>query len=265
MKKPLKERLINSRTKVVPKCFDFNIFSINKLLNGRNEELKALNFIFVQMTIENITKSIENYTQQGKQLFATSSFQTHSIPMLHIISQIDKNIKIYFINTGFHFTDTLKFRDQVASLLNLNVVDLHSMVPRIQQRNEFGNFYFTSDPDHCCFINKTQPMEPLLHQTSVWINGIRADQNANRKNMKDEQKGPNGSLRFHPMLDWSSKMIYDYIKQHQLPKHPMDEKGYVSIGCEPCTRKVDLNDPRSGRWFGMNKTECGLHTDLVSK
>jgi len=217
------------------------------------------------MTVEEIQNHIGAYTTSGKKMFATSSFQTHSIPMLHIISKIDKKIPIYFINTGFHFPETLKFRDQVANLLDLNLIDLHSMVPRIQQKNEQGNFYFTSDPDHCCYLNKTQPMEPLLNSNSVWINGIRADQNANRKNMKVEQNGPNGSLRFHPMLDWSSKSIFQYINEHKLPKHPMDAKGYESIGCEPCTRKVDLNDPRSARWFGLNKTECGLHTDLVAK
>ncbi|HYG49602.1 MAG TPA: phosphoadenylyl-sulfate reductase [Flavobacteriales bacterium] len=217
------------------------------------------------MLIAEIRKQLNFYTQNGKKMFATSSFQTHSIPMLHIISTISPGTPIYFINTGFHFPETLRFRDQVATQLKLNLVDLHSMVPRIQQRDGSGNFYFTSDPDHCCFINKTQPMEPLLHENVVWINGIRADQNANRKNMQVEQKGPNGSLRYHPMLNWTSKMIYQYINEHKLPKHPMDEKGYVSIGCEPCTRKVDLNDERSGRWFGMKKTECGLHTDLVSK
>ncbi len=217
------------------------------------------------MNFQEIENQINTYKQFGKKMFATSSFQTHSIPLLDIISKIDNSIPIYFINTGFHFTDTLKFRDLVSKKLNLTLVDLHSMVPRIQQKNELGNFYFTSDPDHCCYINKTQPMEPLLNDNAVWINGIRADQNANRKSMKAEQNGPNGSLRFHPMLDWTSKMIFQYINENNLPKHPMDTKGYESIGCEPCTRKIDLNDPRSARWYGQNKTECGLHTDLVKK
>ena len=217
------------------------------------------------MTIENIEDKINNYKKNGKQLLISSSFQTHSIPLLHIISYIDKSIPVYFINTGFHFPETLIFRDQIGALLSLKIIDLHSFVPRIQQRNEQGNFYFTSDPDHCCFINKTQPMQLLLHSNTVWINGVRADQNANRKSMTDEQNGPNGSIRFHPMLDWTSKMVFEYIKKHQLPRHPLDEKGYSSIGCEPCTRKIDLNDERMGRWFGLNKTECGLHTDLIEK
>jgi phosphoadenosine phosphosulfate reductase len=83
--------------------------------------------------------------------------------------------------------------------------------------------------------------------------------------MKVFQKSGQGATRFHPMLDWSSKDVYDYIRKHNLPKHPLDASGYQSIGCVPCTRKSNLDDPREARWFGMNKTECGLHTDLVEK
>lgn len=214
------------------------------------------------MQFEEIKSYLERYRSEGKRVFATSSFQTHSIPMLHIISRIDKDIPVFFINTGFHFPETVKFRDQVIEKLGLKMVDLHSMVSRNLQRDQKGQFYFTSDPDYCCFLNKTQPMEPILAEYDVWMNGIRGDQNANRKNMQIEQPAAKGSVRFHPMLDWSMKMIYDYIREFNLPKHPLENQGYLSIGCEPCTRKMDLTNDRSGRWFGLNKTECGLHTDL---
>ncbi|MBX7093692.1 MAG: phosphoadenylyl-sulfate reductase [Flavobacteriales bacterium] len=217
------------------------------------------------MTPAEIELHIRNYKKEGKKLFATSSFQTHSIPMLHILSTIDPEIPVLFINTGFHFPETLVFRDQIASLLGIKIIDVHSAVARNLQKDGKGQFYFTSDPDYCCFMNKTQPVEPFLAEYDVWINGIRGDQNANRRNMKIEQDAPFGSKRFHPMLDWSSKMIYDYIRENNLPRHPLENQGYLSIGCEPCTRKVDLNNDRSGRWFGLNKTECGLHTDLISK
>lgn len=217
------------------------------------------------MTPAEIELHIRNYKKEGKKLFATSSFQTHSIPMLHILSTIDPEIPVLFINTGFHFPETLVFRDQIASLLGIKIIDVRSAVARNLQKDGKGQFYFTSDPDYCCFMNKTQPVEPFLAEYDVWINGIRGDQNANRRNMKIEQDAPFGSKRFHPMLDWSSKMIYDYIRENNLPRHPLENQGYLSIGCEPCTRKVDLNNDRSGRWFGLNKTECGLHTDLISK
>ncbi len=217
------------------------------------------------MQFEEIKNYLERYRSEGKKVFATSSFQTHSIPMLHIISRIDKSIPVFFINTGFHFPETLKFRDKITEQLGLNLVDLHSMVSRNLQMDNNHQFYFTSDPDYCCFINKTQPMEPILGEFDVWMNGIRADQNANRKNMQIEQPAPKDAIRFHPMLDWNMKMIYDYIRKFNLPKHPLENAGYMSIGCEPCTRKMSLDNDRGGRWFGMNKTECGLHTDLVKK
>ncbi|MFN3343560.1 MAG: phosphoadenylyl-sulfate reductase [Flavobacteriales bacterium] len=217
------------------------------------------------MTFDEIRDQLQKYKSEGKRLFATSSFQTHSIPMLHLLSRIDKSIPVLFINTGFHFPETMSFRDQVKEQLGLNLIDVRSLVSRNLQRDTKGQFYFASDPDYCCFLNKTQPVEPFLAEYDVWINGIRADQNANRKNMKTEQPAPYGSVRFHPMLDWTSKMIYDYIREYKLPKHPLENQGYLSIGCEPCTRKMDLSNDRSGRWFGLNKTECGLHTDLVTK
>lgn len=217
------------------------------------------------MQIQEIKQYIERYRAEGKKLFITSSFQTHSIPLLHVISQIDKEIPVLFINTGFHFPETLTFRDQVAAQLGLKLVDVQSLVSRHQQRDAHGHFYFTSDPDTCCFMNKTQPLTPFLMAYDVWINGVRADQNANRRSMKVEQPAPHGVTRFHPILDWTSKMIYEYAKAHGLPRHPLEDKGYFSVGCEPCTRKMDLDNERGGRWFGMKKTECGLHTDLIEK
>ena len=217
------------------------------------------------MTIENIKISIENYKSKGLNLFVTSSFQTHSIPLLHMLSKIDNTIPVMFINTGYLFPETLTFRDKITKELDLKLINITSSISRIYQKDHLGNFLFTSDPDHCCFINKTQPMEPILTEYDVWINGIRADQNDNRKNMKIEQDAAFNCKRFHPILDWSSKMITEYIKDNNLPEHPLDDMGYLSIGCEPCTRRVDLHDDRSGRWFGLNKTECGLHTDLSGK
>lgn len=219
----------------------------------------------VEQELNFIRLTIENYLKEGKKLFATSSFQPHSIPMLHILSTIDNSIPIYYINTGFHFPESLSYRDNVAERLELNVVDLHSIVPKNMQRDGKGNFYFTSDPDYCCFLNKTQPMDVVLPHFDVWINGVRKDQNANRRNMKHEQFTKHNVMRFHPMLNWSSRMIYQYIHDYQLPAHPLEAKGYQSIGCEPCTRKFDASNARDGRWFGMNKTECGLHTDLATK
>jgi len=216
------------------------------------------------MDISNIQTRLNEYKDAGKKVFATSSFQSHSIPLLHIISRIDKSIPIYFLNTGYLFPETIEFKDQIAKEFGLEIIGLASDTPKIHQLNEKGQLMYVSDPDYCCYLNKVKPLEPILMQYDVWINGIRADQNENRKNMKEEQDAPFGSMRYHPVLNWRTKDIYDYIKEYNLPAHPLEKDGYLSIGCEPCTRKIpDGGNERNARWFGLNKTECGLHTELV--
>ena len=216
------------------------------------------------MDISSIQDRIAQYKGEGKELFATSSFQTHSIPLLHIISRIDDGIPIYYLNTGYLFPETIAFKDEIAKRLGLQVTGLQSPVPKSQQKDADGNLLFTSDPGYCCYLNKTKPLEPILAEYDIWINGIRADQSPQREQMQVEEQAPFDTVRFHPMLDWNSKMILDYRKKYELPEHPLHGEGYISIGCEPCTRKWNPEgDERSGRWSGLNKTECGLHTDLV--
>lgn len=218
------------------------------------------------MQFEEISQYINNYKEKGLKLFSTSSFQSHSIVLLHIISRIDKTIPIYFINTGFHFPETVAFKDQLIEMYGVNIQSVSSPTPKTLQKDAEGRLLFTSDPDYCCYLNKVLPLEPILASHDVWINGVRADQSSVRKSFKIEEPAPFNTIRFHPMLDWDNRMIAAYSKEFNLPKHPLEDKGYFSIGCEPCTRKIDLeNYDRQGRWFGLNKTECGLNTDLVSK
>lgn len=215
--------------------------------------------------VEDIAIVIDKYKSRGLKLFLTSSFQTHSIHLLHILSEIDKDIPVYFLNTGYHFSETMLFKEQITQLLGINVIDLNSNVPKLFQKNNAGNLLFTSNPSYCCYLNKTQPLVPIIAKMDVWISGVRAQQNANRKSMNIEEKMPDGTIRFHPILHWTSKMIWEYRQKYNLPAHPLEEKGYLSVGCEPCTQAVLNSMERGGRWKGMNKTECGLHTDLIKK
>jgi phosphoadenosine phosphosulfate reductase len=217
------------------------------------------------MKFEDIKIKIEGYQNAGMKYFTTSSFQSHSLVLLHMLSRINKQIPVVFINTGFHFPATITFRDQIMESFGLtNLLDLRAEMPKSLQKGKDGRLLFASDPDYCCFINKTEPLDNLLRSYDVWINGVRADQSNERKAMKPEQDAPHNTRRFHPMLDWTTKMIYDYRKEYELPAHPLEDKGYLSIGCEPCTRRIDPEmSEREVRWYGLNKTECGLHTDLI--
>lgn len=210
--------------------------------------------------ISGIEDRIQRYKNNGLKIFATSSFQTNSVLLLHIISRIDNQIPIYFLNTGYHFPETLLFKSDLKQLLNLNVVDLFPQTPKNQQRDSNGRLMYASDPDYCCYMNKVQPLEPIKQSHDVWMSGIRGDQNENRNSKRVEEQ--EGSLtRYHPIIDWSSKDVYDYLSYYNLPRHPLEQKGYLSIGCQPCTQKYMAGENgRSGRWNGLNKTECGLHT-----
>lgn len=212
-----------------------------------------------------IKEELKDWVQNNARICISSSFQTHSIPLLHTIATVAPQTDVLFLDTGFHFPETYRFKDEISKMLNLKVVSLKSDIPKIRQRNGKGVFYYADDPDHCCFLNKTQPMNNAMQLYDVWISGVRRVQNANRKSMNTVTKTPGGKWRYHPILDWSNKDIHQYRKAFDLPPHPLEKQGYLSIGCEPCTQKYNPKDSRDGRWAGMKKTECGLHTDLITK
>jgi len=217
-------------------------------------------------TFEQFRDRLAGFRAEGKRVFASTSFQGHSVPMLHMIARIDRTIPVYYVDTGYLFPDTLRFRDTLRGLLGLEFIGVRPSVPKSGQRNASGDLMYTWDPDRCCHLNKVQPMERLLAEFDVWINGVRADQSETRRAMAVEQPAAFGCVRYHPMLDWTARAVHAYIKEHGLPPHPMEAGGYLSIGCEPCTRRaMDGYDERTSRWFGLKKTECGLHTDLGGK
>jgi phosphoadenosine phosphosulfate reductase len=206
---------------------------------------------------------VDSYREASMRMVASSSFQTQSMPLLHLISQVEPAIPVHFLDTGFHFAETLAFRDRVVERLGLELIVLESPVPKSAQLTSIGMMLFTADTDRCCHLNKTLPMEPVLAAADVWITGVRRDQSSTRASFDVEAPGRFGTTRFHPMLHWTKRDIWAYITAHDLPRHPLELEGYESIGCAPCTLKPSLDD-RSGRWQGQAKTECGLHTVLAT-
>jgi len=213
-----------------------------------------------------LERYLSNFSNDNKSYFISSSFQSHSIPLLHGLSKIDKNISVYFLDTGFHFPETYQFVRTISNLLDIETKMLSSAIPKSRQLDRNGNFLFCSNPNRCCDINKVAPMDPILAKYDVWISGVRRDQNKNRSTFETVMPGPSGTVRYHPMLDWTSKDIYYYRIEHNLPSHPLEEHGYLSIGCSPCTNKATDRD--GGRWSGSQKDECGLNilpTNQISK
>jgi phosphoadenosine phosphosulfate reductase len=226
--------------------------------------MKPTEQYFLNKTTE-IKKTINAYISSGKSIFSTSSFQSQSLPLLHILSEIQGFKKVIMTNTGYLFPETLEFAHEFCKIYDLNLTLLESPIPKTNQVNSFGNFLYTSDPNYCCHINKVLPLEQSLKEHDIWINGIRRDQSSERAALDRFAKAKFGCVRYHPMLDWTTKDIYYYRKIFELPEHPLEKEEYQSVGCQPCTVKHLSGNERNSRWFGLNKTECGINTDLIYK
>ena len=214
--------------------------------------MKARVTNLMQAKIDAIEESLRSYEQAGKRLIVTSSFQTHSLPMLHILQRLQPGIAVVFLDTGYHFEETITFKNEVAELLSLNIGTISG------NEKPKANGLYVSSPTECCDTNKVAPLHRLLRDYDVWISGVRADQTANRGTFTSVMPGPEETERYHPMLNWLSEEINAYRLEFDLPAHPLEALGYSSIGCGPCTT-VPVGDLRSGRWGGTEKTECGLH------
>jgi phosphoadenosine phosphosulfate reductase len=212
-------------------------------------------------TLSILKEQCEKFKSEGSKVYATSSFQTQSIPLLHIIGKhFARDITIIFLDTGFLFAETYKFKEKLQELYSLKIKTVSSNISKHQQIDpESGLFQYSLNPDNCCYINKVEPLNNLWKNGDVWISGVRRDQSSIRKEMDIFERRDNNVLKFHPMLEWTNKDIYDYIKHFNLPKHPLENEGYMSIGCVPCTHKMGAEKQRGGRWLGSKKTECGLH------
>lgn len=208
-------------------------------------------------------QNIEKMEQANQRPFLSSSFQSNSVVLLHLVSVVKPEIPVVFLNTGFLFSETFEYREQLTDRLGIRIAEYKSSIPKLQQRDAQGRFLFTTDPDACCRMNKVIPMQRVLEDFDVWINGVRAGQSSVRKSFSTWQSLGDGKWRYHPILHLDNRMVYQYIKHFNLPLHPLHDRGFESLGCEPCTQKIPVDSGnRDGRWMGLNKTECGLHTEI---
>lgn len=193
----------------------------------------------------------------------SSSFQTQGVPLLHMISRVRPDLPIIFLDTGYHFPETLAFRDRLVQEWGLNLQVVRAALSRDEFVRQHGDDLYRRDPDLCCYINKVEPMQRAIAGLRAWISGIRRDQSPKRAKLQILERTPQGVIRIHPMATWTRQDIWRYIHEHNLSEHPLLAQGYLSIGCAPCTRPVHAGeDERTGRWAGREKTECGLHTLL---
>lgn len=205
--------------------------------------------------------------QWGDEIVTTSSFGAESALMIHLAIQHKPDIKVIMIDTGYLFPETWRHMEDLRRRFNLNVWVYRTKNDPIAWLKKHGEEEPTwrNDVEACCAANKNEPMDRAMAELrpKAWFRGIRRNQADTRKAARFvEWNGRYNCYAVSPMLNWSSKDIYQYMKQNDLPYHPLYEQGYASIGCNPqsCTRAIQAGeDPRAGRWAGSGKVECGLH------
>ncbi len=193
----------------------------------------------------------------------TNSFQVEDMVVLHLLRQVDPKIPVLFLDTGYHFAETYEYRDRMAQEWDLNLISLHAEQSVAEQEFAFGILNQT-DPTRCCGLRKVEPLMRGLASYEIWFTGLRRDQSPTRKNLRkvEHHALPSGKtlLKISPLAGWDTKQVWNYITQNKIEYLPLYDKGYASIGCEPCTSiPEDPDNPRSGRWSGR-KLECGIHT-----
>jgi len=191
---------------------------------------------------------------------AVSSFGTESAVLLHLIAQVDRDVPVIFTNTQKMFGETLAYRDELAERLGFTDLRVYRPDPRVLAAKDATGLRWSYDPDGCCDLRKVQPLRRALAPFDAWISGRKGFQAGTRRALPRFQEDE-GRLKLNPLAAWDKVALDAYFAEHDLPRHPLESQGYASIGCSPCTSKVlPGEDPRSGRWRGWDKTECGIHS-----
>ncbi len=194
---------------------------------------------------------------------SVSSYGAESAVLLHMVAQIDKDVPVIFTNTQKMFGETLAYRDELSERLGLTDLRVFRPDPRLLALRDATGMRWSYDPDGCCEIRKVEPLRRALGPFDAWISGRKGFQAGTRTALPRFEED-DGRLKINPLADWSKDQLDAYFAEHDLPRHPLEAEGYPSIGCSPCTSKVKPGeDPRSGRWRGWDKTECGIHTAVT--
>jgi phosphoadenosine phosphosulfate reductase len=181
--------------------------------------------------------------------------------LVHLASRVVPGIDVLFLDTGYHFAETIGMRDATAAMLPVQVRTALPLLTMAQQDAEHGPRLHERDPDLCCALRKVEPLNRELAGYDAWVSGMRRAETASRREIPivgwDEKRG---MLKLNPLAGWTDEDVDAYVERYDVMLHPLRSIGYASIGCEPCTRPVAPGeDPRAGRWSGTGKTECGIH------
>lgn len=190
---------------------------------------------------------------------ASSMADTH---LVHVAQAAAPGVNVLFLDTGYHFVETIGTRDAVAAVYDVNLVSVTPRQTVAEQDAQYGAKLHDRDPERCCALRKVEPLERGLSPYTAWVNGMRRVDAPTRKDIRVvDFDAKRGMVKISPIAAWTDEDVAAYVEQHGVLVNPLFQDGYTSIGCEPCTRRTAPGeDSRAGRWAGFAKTECGLHT-----
>lgn len=196
----------------------------------------------------------------GLKTALVSSFGADSAVLLHIAAQIDPAIPVLFLDTGQLFAETLAYQRALSRHLGLTDLRVIRPDPEALFARDPDGLLHLADPDACCALRKTEPLQRALAPFDAWITGRKRFQSASRARLPVAERDGAGRIKLNPLADWNAAEIARWFETHDLPRHPLVQRGYASIGCSACTTVVRPGeDPRAGRWRGRDKVECGIH------
>ena len=197
----------------------------------------------------------------GSSVAISSAFGAEGMALIDMASRIRKDFRLFTIDTEFLFPETYNLMDRIEEKYGIAIERVYSAFSPQEQEQRHGAALWSRDPDRCCNLRKVEPLRRKLGELNAWITSIRRDQTSARSSARRvEWDAKFGLVKVGPIVDWTSKQVWRYIHDHDVPYNELHNQDYPSIGCTHCTRAVKPGeDPRAGRWPGFAKTECGLH------
>lgn len=223
-------------------------------------KVDALNERYRHHSATSVMEAALKDPQAGK-LALVSSFGAESVVLLHMAAVVDRSIPVVFVDTEMLFTETLVYQQEVAERLHLDNVEIIRASDATLAAEDPGGTLHKFDTDACCSLRKTRPLQKALRGYDGWITGRKRFQSGTRAALNFfEVEDFTGRIKVNPLAHWAPEDVRAYMEENRLPRHPLVAQGYPSIGCAPCTSPVaEGEDPRSGRWRGQDKDECGIH------
>ncbi len=224
-----------------------------------------------QTVVEQVQSRAESWTPQhafswafqtfGSTIAISSAFGAEGMVLIDMASRSNKDFRLFTVDTEFLFPETYNLMDKIEEKYGITIERVYSGLSPEEQERIHGAALWTRNPDQCCNLRKVEPLRRKLGELNAWITSIRRDQTSVRSSAKRvEWDAKFGLVKVNPIVDWTSKQVWRYIHDHDVPYNALHDQNFPSIGCTHCTRAVRAGeDPRAGRWPGFSKTECGLH------